>query len=98
LWVSAGQGGPGQLIENAENLLRPLTIVSGKNHAGTLPLSQELIRIDAETTVVSSLGLTDDGDFLLRFYETSGIKDTVRLSFFTEIKSAEFADLGRQFR
>ncbi|MDR2375285.1 MAG: hypothetical protein LBD96_02485 [Treponema sp.] len=96
LWVSAGQGGPRQLIENAENLLRPLTIVSGKNHTGTLPLSQELIGIDAETSVVSSLGLTDDGALLLRFYETSGIKDTVGLSFFTEIKSAEFADPGGQ--
>jgi hypothetical protein len=76
-----------------------MCVISGSRHPGKLPPAQELLRLDAASTVLSSTGLTGDGALLVRVYETAGKKDSVTLTAPSAIRTAELVDLdGKTIR
>ncbi|MDR1024769.1 MAG: hypothetical protein LBL56_03510 [Treponema sp.] len=93
LWVALETAEPKTLSEAAEDLCRGMCVISGGRHPGKLPPAQELLRLDAASTVLSSTGLSAEGALLVRVYETSGKKDSVTLTAPSTIRSAELVDL-----
>jgi alpha-mannosidase len=93
LWVALEAAEPKTLSEAAEDLCRGMCVISGNRHPGKLPPAQELLRLDAASTVLSSTGLTAEGALLVRVYETAGKKDSLTLTAPSAIRSAELVDL-----
>ena len=92
LWLAVEESNPKTLHDAARALCHPVSIISGSAHPGSLPLAQELLCLDAASTVLSSCGIAPDGDLLIRFYETAGKNDNVKLRLPLEIASACFVD------
>ncbi|MDR2376424.1 MAG: hypothetical protein LBD96_08305, partial [Treponema sp.] len=93
LWLALEKADPKALCETAGDLCRGMSVISGSSHPGKLPPVQELLRLDASSTVLSSTGLAGDDALLIRVYETAGKKDSVTLTVPSAIKTAELVDL-----
>jgi alpha-mannosidase len=93
LWVVLDKAEPKALCETAGDLCRGMSVISGSRHPGKLPLAQELLRLDAASTVLSSTSLSEEGDLLVRVYETAGQEDTVTLTGPGAIKTAALVAL-----
>jgi alpha-mannosidase len=93
LWIALEKTEPKALTEAAGDLCRGMYVISGGSHKGGLPPEGELLRLDAASTALSSVGLTPDGALLVRVYETAGNRDTVSVTAPDVIKAAELVDL-----
>ncbi|MCL2831959.1 MAG: hypothetical protein FWD78_02205 [Treponema sp.] len=93
LWINNGSGDPKTLYDTAVSLCRPVNIISGTKHQGNLPLKKEMLKLEAKSSVVNSQAMIDQNTLLIRGYETSGVKDKVRLTMPCRVKEAHFVDL-----
>lgn len=84
---------PKALEELASDVNYPLHFISDGSHTGTLPQETELLRFEAETAVLSGVTTADNGDLLVRFYETCGKACQVKLETLLPVKSAQSVDL-----
>ncbi|MDR2552252.1 MAG: hypothetical protein LBD31_03680 [Treponema sp.] len=93
LWIALGENNPKTLAETAGNYCHPMNVISGGKHTGRLPPVREFLRLEAGSTVYSSLGLDTNGALLVRLYETAGKQDQVTVTVPLKITGAELADL-----
>ena len=87
------ENNPKALAETAGNYCHPMNVISGGKHPGRLPPVKEFLRLEADSTVYSSLGLDADGALVVRLYETAGKQDRVTVTAPLESTGAELADL-----
>jgi heterodisulfide reductase subunit A-like polyferredoxin len=80
LWITPAASDPKALAEIAGAYCHSVNIVSGGKHNGKLPLQKEIIKYEAASTVLSSLGSVDKNTVLVRGYESAGKKDKVKLA------------------
>jgi alpha-mannosidase len=93
MWVAVDSACPKALQENAANFCRPMNYLSVGAKKGELKPVGSFLKLDAQTTVLSSVGLTENGSLLVRMYETCGKDDTVSLKLPFTVTSAQLVDL-----
>ena len=93
LWITPTSSNPGKLAEISGAFCHPVNVISGGKHNGKLPLQKEIVKFEADSTVMSSLGLADKKTILVRGYETAGKPDRVKLTMPNDIAAAQFVDL-----
>jgi len=93
LWVAVDSACPKGLQEAAAEFCRPMNYLHTGSHKGTLAPAGALLDLCAETSVLSSVGLTCDGSLLVRVYETCGKADNVTVSLPFVAKAANLVDL-----
>ena len=94
LWITVNESDPKILHDQAFSLCHPVSIVSGTPHSGSLAPAKELVHLDSASTVLSSCGITNAGDLLIRVYETAGKNDDVDITVPFEVKKACLVDLN----
>ncbi|NLG25690.1 MAG: alpha-mannosidase [Clostridiales bacterium] len=81
------------LIRRAQAFNSPLTSLSGRPHAGDLPLRGSLLKLLAGTVEINAVKLAEDGDELIvRGVELAGDGKGTAIELFRPIASAAFAD------
>ena len=106
LWICPATSNPKTLHETAAFRCHPVNVIAGAiprhpaqaegsagRHPGKLPLRKELLKCESASTVITSIGLVDKKNLLLRGYETAGKKDRVKVTLSFEITKAQFVDL-----
>ncbi len=88
-----------QLIQHAYNLNHPLTPYSASIQAGSLPLSDSLIRLEEGGVAVSSVKMLEDGEdsgqtLLVRLYAVEGKDTGVRLRTGKSVQKAFLVDIN----
>jgi len=63
-------------------------------HTGSLPMENSLLKVDAESIVVSAVVPGEDGSVLVRVYEADGKKSQAVITFVGEVAEAEAVDLS----
>ncbi|WNQ10518.1 alpha-mannosidase [Paenibacillus aurantius] len=70
----------GQVVRRAMELNHPVTAVQADGHASTLPAEQSLIGFRSEYVILDTVKASEDGQgTVLRFYESSGARETVQV-------------------
>jgi hypothetical protein len=70
-----------------------MNCLSASSHKGELGASGSLFELSANSTVLSSVGLTRDGSLLARVYETCGKADNVSIKLPFNPSTAKLVDL-----
>ncbi len=94
--VGAETACPKLLEEMAAAINCPLHFVSGSQHTGSLPLECGLLSFQSDSAVISGVTTAENGDLLVRFYETCGKSATVTLKTAFPIQHAAAVNLMEQ--
>lgn len=84
---------PAELYSLSAKVNNPLRYVAGNRHRGTLPMTHSLMKFSSETVVLSTVTTADDGEMIIRYYETCGIASKVEITFNKDIQTAAYVDL-----
>lgn len=85
------------LIEAASRFKHPLSLLSGKSHAGFRPLAAGFVRLTGGTAALSALKLPEEAAedrWIVRLYETEGSPTVVGLELFRPPLEAYCVDAG----
>ena len=93
LWLHVGKESPAALLRHIGALNRPLIALSTKAQPGKLPPEMRLMGFQAESAVLSSVELTEEGALRIRAVETGGREDTVTLALPFTPRSARLTDM-----
>jgi alpha-mannosidase len=93
MWVAVDSSCPKALQVTAAAFCLPMNYLHSSSHKGELRPAASLLELSAETTVLSSVGLTGDGALLVRVYETCGKEDRVGIKLHFVARSAQMVDL-----
>ncbi|MEC0127197.1 alpha-mannosidase [Paenibacillus pabuli] len=73
-WREAG------VVRRAMELNHPVKIVAGEQHSGTLPAEHSWLHFHSEHVILDTIKASEDGTgTVLRFYESSGGRETVQV-------------------
>jgi alpha-mannosidase len=90
----AGDWREAHVVRRAMELNHPAAAVAATAHAGALPAERAWVRFDSEHVVLDTIKASEDGSgTILRFYESSGGRETVRLKWMQSIASASLVNL-----
>ena len=93
VYLGVCNSSPVELYNLSEVVNNPLRYVAGNRHSGVLPMTDSFMKFDSETVVLSTVTTADDGEMIIRYYETEGIASKSEITFNKEIKSAVYVDL-----
>lgn len=89
-----------ELIEIAYDYNHPLSVISDRAHAGTLPLTKSFLALEGGSVVASAVKMPEernnDREMIIRVYETEGKESQVSLSCFCDIEAARLVDLNEK--
>jgi len=78
----------GKVVRQGLEFNEPLTVIREEPHKGSLPKTHSFIQISPENVVLNALKKSeDDGDWILRIFETAGEAKNVEVSFDRKISS-----------
>lgn len=88
---------PLAMVKLAKAFERPVTVLSGTNHEGKLPLSQSFVSLESGSVELTQVKLSEDGKALiLRGSELTGEGKDVAIRLNLPVQSARFADTHEQ--
>ena len=79
--LAIGRDDPQQLEHTAFYFNHPAHFLSDSAHPGTLPMEHSFLELEADSTVLSAVLPSSDGSLRIRYYETAGREDLLRLRF-----------------
>ena len=79
--LAIGRDDPQQLEHTAFYFNHPAHFLSDSAHPGTLPMEHSFLELEAASTVLSAVLPSSDGSLRIRYYETAGREDLLRLRF-----------------
>jgi len=80
LFIALTDGKAKSFKATAKSLITPLLAVPTARHEGSLGSFGSLLGFDSESTLLSSVSVSEDGALTLRFYEAEGKEDTVTVT------------------
>lgn len=86
-WIEA------KITQKGYELNHPVTTILSTNHEGQLPNKHSFIEVDAEHVVLDTVKLGEESGLVLRFYESSGGRESVRIQLNEELDQAEETNL-----
>ncbi|MCL2773920.1 MAG: glycosyl hydrolase-related protein [Oscillospiraceae bacterium] len=84
---------PKALSDFARSINHPFNYVPTNGHKGSLPLEKSLMTFEGETAVLSSVTMAQNGDMLVRFYETCGKTCDVSITLGLPVQAAYVVNL-----
>lgn len=93
LFVGITDGKAASFKRMSKSLISPMLAVPTARHEGSLGSVGSLLGFDTESTVLSSIFVSDDGALTLRLYEAEGKADTVKVSAPFAVSKAVVTDM-----